>query len=91
MQIPEDAVFQGMGFDENGQWHQGSYIDFWRWSFSDLPDDGMRSTLADVIAKILLDAEPESLTARELEVWRLTSLIASSGRNAGKPALTCDA
>lgn len=79
MQAPIDPVFDGMGMDETGRWHKKSWVDFWQWGFADLRDDGMKGTLVDVIAKVLLDCGTAAMTDDELEVFRITSLVAANG------------
>lgn len=76
MQTPIDAVFEGMGFDEYGHWHTGSLMDYWRWGFSDLADDAMRSTVADLLAKVWLGVGPGYMTADELRILRTSSPVA---------------
>lgn len=74
-----DPVFSGMGFDETGQWHKETWVDFWRWGFSDLRDNNMKETLADVIAKVMLDMGTAAMSDDELEVLRITSLVTANG------------
>lgn len=80
MLIPIDPVLDDMGYDETGRWHKKSYVDFWRWGFSDLRDDGMKNTLADVIAKVMLDLGPHTMSDDELEILRISSLVAANGQ-----------
>lgn len=79
MLIPIDPVLDGMGLDETGLWHKKSWVDFWQWGFSNLRDDSMKNTLAEVIAKVLLNLGPATMTDDELEVFRISSLVAASG------------
>lgn len=72
MQIPMDAVVEGMGFDELGRWHKGTFLDFWRWSFSDLRDERTRNTIVELIAKMEL-GEPGTMTAEEFELFWMTT------------------
>jgi hypothetical protein len=74
-----DPVFGGMGFDETGRWHKETWVDFWRWGFSDLRDNNMKDTLADVIAKVMLDMGTAAMSDDELEVLRITSLVTANG------------
>jgi hypothetical protein len=71
-----DAVFEGMGFDEYGHWHTGSLMDYWRWGFSNLADDAMRSTVADLLAKVWLGVGPGYMTADELRILRTSGPVA---------------
>jgi len=74
-----DPVFDGMGFDETGRWHKETWVDFWRWGFSDLRDNNMKETLADVLAKVMLDMGTAAMSDDELEVFRITTVVAANG------------
>lgn len=76
MQTPMDAVFEGMGFDEYGHWHSGPLMDYWRWGFSDLTDEGMQSTVADLLAKVWLGVGPGYMTTDELRILRASVPVA---------------
>lgn len=69
-----DAVFDGMGFDELGRWHKGSFLDFWRWSFADLQDANEKEVAAELITKMLLGVGPGIMTAQEMQFLRMSSL-----------------
>jgi hypothetical protein len=76
MQTPMDEVFEGMGFDEYGQWHKGPLMDYWRWGFSELADAGMQSTVADLLAKVWLGVGPGHMTPNELQILRASGPVA---------------
>jgi hypothetical protein len=75
MQTPMDAVFEGMGYDEYGHWHSGPLMDYWRWGFSELADDAMRSTVADLLAKVWLGVGPGHMTPDELRILRTSAPV----------------
>lgn len=91
MQIPMDAVLDGMGFDENGSWHNSWLMDFWRWAFSDLRDHEIKSVAADLITKLLLGTAPATMTAQELHLLRMSGMMAASTYSPGEVGLGCDA
>lgn len=90
MRTPIDAVFEGMGFDEMGRWHSGSFMDFWRWAFADLRDDKTRSAIVELMAKIMVGAELFTMTAQELQILHMSSYVEASGRILDDPARSCD-
>lgn len=79
MQDAMDPILDGM-VEAMDQRQKQAWIDFWRWGFSDLCDDTMRGVLADVMAKVLLDWGPGTMTDNELEVFRISSLVAANVR-----------
>jgi hypothetical protein len=86
MQNPMDAVFDGMGYDERGDWHRAPLMDYWRWGFSDLADDAMRSTVADMLAKVWLGVGPGYMTPKELQILRASGPVAEELQAALEPA-----
>jgi hypothetical protein len=78
MQTPIDVVMNEMGFDEAGEWHEGPFTDYWRWAFSDLSDDAMKSIAAAMISKMLLGTGPASMTAEELQILYMSTPLATS-------------
>ncbi len=84
MLTPIDPVLDGAGSEETGQWQKQSWVDFWRWGFSDLRDDGVKDAFAEVIAKVLLDWGPAMMSPDELEILRISSLIATNGCHAAE-------
>jgi len=84
MLTPMDAVLDGMGFDERGQWHQGTMLDIWRWSFSDLGDESLKGMAADLLSRMLLGVGPMRPTMHELEMLRRSSLMAMDAWPAGE-------
>jgi hypothetical protein len=77
MQTPIEPVLDGLGFDETGKWHHGPFMDYWRWAFSNLGDEGMKSVAAEMIAKMWLGSGPGSLTAEELQILYMSSPLAT--------------
>jgi hypothetical protein len=78
MQTPIDMVLDGIGFDEAGGWHEGPFTDYWRWAFSNLCDDGMKSVAAAMISKMWLGTGPASMTPEELQILDMSTPLATS-------------
>jgi len=78
MQTPIDLVFEGMGFDATGEWHEGPFTDYWRWAFSDLGDEGMKKVAAEMISKMWLGAGPAAMTAEELQILYMSTPLGTS-------------
>lgn len=54
----------------------------WRWGFADLPDDGIKCDVAEVIVKVLLGVDPTTMSPKELQVLSMCNLAAP-----GEPAM----
>ena len=67
---------KGWGSTSTATGTPGSLMDYWRWGFSDLADDAMRSTVADLLAKVWLGVGPGYMTADELRILRTSSPVA---------------
>lgn len=91
MQTSIEPVLDDFWAHEAGLWHKQSWVDFWRWGFSDLRDDSMKDTLADVMAKVLLNWGPAAMTENEREIFRISSLVAANGRPGEESARGYDA
>lgn len=91
MQTPIEPVLDGLGYDETGRWHDGPFMDYWRWAFSNLGDDAMKTVAAEMIAKMWLGAGPASLTAEELQILYMSSPLATSTRPPTETAWQYDA
>jgi hypothetical protein len=78
MQTPIELVLDGMGFDETGKWHNGPFMDYWRWAFSALGDDAMKGVAAEMISKMWLGAGPASMTAEELQILYMGTPLATT-------------
>lgn len=91
MQTPIEQVLDGMGFDETGKWHDSSFMDYWRWAFSALGDDGMKSVAAEMIAKMWLGAGPGAMTPEELQILYMSTPLATRGPAAVENAWQYDA
>ena len=91
MQSPIDAVFDGFGLDAFGEWHHGNLMDFWRWGFSDLADGEMKGSVAELLVKVLLRAEPESITPDEMLLLRMSRISAASPDLESDPGYQYDA
>lgn len=91
MQTPMDAVFEGMGYDEYGHWHSAPLMDYWRWGFSELADEGLQSTVADLLAKVCLGVGPGYMTADELRILRASAPVAEEMRPMQEAVMVYDA
>ena len=91
MPSPMDAVFEGYGFDAQGVWHYGSLMDYWRWGFSDLGDGEVKGCVAELIVKVLLHTEPETMTMDEIQLLRMSRLSQVAEEADPEPAYQYDA
>lgn len=91
MQMPMDAVFDGFGFDEKGEWHRGSLLDVWGWGFSNLADGEVKGSVAGLIVKLLLRVEPETMTAEEVQLLRMNHLFRDPLMRGAEPEFQYDA
>jgi hypothetical protein len=86
-----DAVFEGMGFDEYGHWHAAPLMDYWRWGFSELGDEAMQSTVADLLAKVWLGVGPGHMTPDELRILRVSGPMAEELEPLLEPGMVYEA
>lgn len=75
MQNPTNPAFDGSFFIAQSLWSEDRTFHFWRWNFSELPDDSMKAEVADLLAKVLLGADPATLSPEELLVLSMGSLL----------------
>ena len=75
MQTPTTTAFDGSFFTTHSFWNEVPTVHVWRWAFSDLPDDGLKTEVADLIAKVLLGADPGAMSPEELLVLSMCSLF----------------
>jgi len=91
MQTPIDAVMNDMGFDESGEWHEGPFTDYWRWAFSNLDDETMKSVAAAMISKMWLGTGPASMTQEELQILYMSTPLGVSNSPSGNAGWQYDA
>lgn len=91
MQTPIDAAFDGSFFRTHTFWNEVPTISVWRWGFSDLPDDGLKSEAADLIAKMLLGADPATMSPEEQLVLSMCSLVTAAEIDAAERCINFDA
>jgi hypothetical protein len=77
-----DSIPTSLHFNETSRWHEDPFIAFWQWKFCDLHDEDIRQVLSDLMIKIMLNIDAGYMTAEELEILRVGSLIASAGGHA---------
>jgi len=80
MQIPTTTAFDGSFFTTHSGWNDVPTLHVWRWGFADLPDDSIKTEVADLIAKVLLGADPAAMSTEELLVLSMCSLFIPEAR-----------
>lgn len=75
MRTPLNTAFDGSFFTTHSLWNEVPTVHAWSWGFSDLPDEGMKTEVADLIAKVLLGADPAAMSPEELLVLSMCSLF----------------
>lgn len=91
MQTPIELVLDGVGFDETGKWHDSSFMDYWRWAFSALGDEAMKSVAAEMISKMWLGAGPGAMTPEELQILYMSTPLATATAPAAESPWRYDA
>jgi hypothetical protein len=86
-----DTEWGSAGFGVNPFPEENHDLSVCRWAFAYLPDKKMKAVAADWMARVLLGADPSDMSAEELHMLSVSTLMALDVRPPGTSGLWCDA
>lgn len=80
MQPPLNGFPQRLAFGEAEAWAHSPLMERWQWTFSDIPDEALKGTVAEIMVRILLGTDPASLSLEEIEILLANGLSSPPGK-----------